>query len=108
MGTPRQSESRFVEHGLPWVIAGGGLVTYLATLNHWLTLPSLALAADVNGWSWQPILFQPVLFLLTWPLRWLPGHEAALALNLLSVVCATLTLALLAHRSEERRVGERV
>lgn len=97
MGTPRQSESRFVEHGLPWVIAGGGLVTYLATLNHWLTLPSLALAADVNGWSWQPILFQPVLFLLTWPLRWLPGHEAALALNLLSVVCATLTLALLAH-----------
>src|ERR1019366_725 len=28
---------------------------------------------------------------------WLPGQEAALALNLLSAVCATLTLALLAH-----------
>ena len=97
MGTPSQSQGRFVEHGLPWVIAGCGLTAYLATLNHWLTLPSLALASEVNGWSWRPTLFQPVLFLLTWPLRWLPGQEAALALNLLSAVCASLTLALLAH-----------
>jgi tetratricopeptide (TPR) repeat protein len=112
METPPELERRFVRHGLPWVIAGAGLVTYLATLNLWLTLASLPVAAEVNGWFWGPMLFQPVLFLLTWPVRWLPGGGAVLALNLFSAVCASLTLALLARsvallphdRLEEQRV----
>ncbi|MCX6928559.1 MAG: DUF2723 domain-containing protein, partial [Verrucomicrobia bacterium] len=112
MEMPSQPERRFVQRGLPWVIAIGGLATYLATLNHWLTLRSLAVTTEVNDWSWQPMLFQPVLFLLTRPLTWLPGSGAALALNVFSAVCASLTLALLARsvailphdRLEQQRV----
>ncbi|MCX6924618.1 MAG: hypothetical protein NT154_15590 [Verrucomicrobia bacterium] len=94
------------------MIAISGLATYLATPNHWFTLPSLAVTAEANGWSWQPMLFQPVLFLLTRPLTWLPGSSAALALNVFRAVCASLTLALLARsvailphdRLEQQRV----
>jgi tetratricopeptide (TPR) repeat protein len=97
METPPQPERRFIQRGLPWVIASGGLVTYLATLNHWLTLSSLAVVVEVNGWGWQSMVFQPALFLLTWPLRWLSGSGVPLALNLFTAVCASLTLALLAR-----------
>ena len=97
METPPQPERRFIQKGLPWVIAAAGLLIYLVTLNRWLTLNSLSVAAEVNGWYWQPMLYQPVLFLLTWPLRWLPAAWAPLALNLSTAVWACLTLALLAR-----------
>jgi len=92
-----QPERRFVQQGLPWVIGAGALATYLATLSRGLTLSSLPVVAEVIGGNWQPMLYQPVLFLLTWPLRWLPGSGVALALNLFTAVCASLTLAVLAR-----------
>jgi len=92
-----QSERRFVQGALPWAIAAAGLLIYLATLNHWLTLGNLTVAADVTRWHWQPMLSRPVLFLLTLPVRWLPGAWVPLALNLFTAVCASLTLALLAR-----------
>lgn len=97
MKSSPKSESSFVRDGLPWVIGAAALLVYLATLNHWVTLNSLPVAAKVNGWDWQPMLFQPVLFALTYPCRWLPPSWVPLALNLFTAVCASLTLALLAR-----------
>jgi tetratricopeptide (TPR) repeat protein len=85
---------------------------YLGTLSHWLTLSSLPVAAEISGWRWQVMVEQPVLFLLTWPLRWLPATWTPLGLNVFAAGCASLTLALLARsvallpqdRLEQQRV----
>jgi hypothetical protein len=90
-------EPRFVQDSLPWVVGAAALAIYLATLNHWVTLNSLTLVARVNGWTWQPILSQPLLWLLTFPFRGLPAGWVPLALNVSSAVCASLTLATLAR-----------
>jgi tetratricopeptide (TPR) repeat protein len=108
----RQSR-QLVDH-LPWIIAVGGLVVYLATLSHWVTPNSLPHVAKVSGWTWQPELYGPLYFLLTLPFRWLPGTAIPLALNVFAAVCAALTLALLARsvallphdRTHEQRVRE--
>ena len=92
-----KAERRFVRDGLPWMVGAAALVVYLATLNHWVTLSSLALVTRVNGWSWQPPLVQPLLVLLTYPFRWLPAAWVPLALNVFTAVCASLTLATLAR-----------
>lgn len=90
-------ECRFVRNALPWVVGAAALAGYVATLNRWVSLDSLALVARVNGWDWLPRLSQPLLLLLTFPFRWLPAIWVPLALNLFTAVCASLTLALLAR-----------
>ena len=90
-------ERRFVRDGLPWVVGAAALATYLVTVNHWVTLSNLALVTRVSGWGWQPPLTQPLLVLLTYPLRWLPQAWVPLALNVLTAICASLTLATLAR-----------
>ena len=90
-------ERKFVQGGLPWVVAAAALAVYLATLNHWVTLNSLTLVTRVNGWTWQPMLSQPLLCLLTFPFRWLPAAWVPVALNVFTAVCASLTLATLAR-----------
>src|SRR5437667_2543910 len=108
---------RFVSAILPWIIAVAALAVYLATLNHWVSFNSLLAVAKVSGWTWQPELHEPLYWLLTYPLRWLPSNAIPLALNLLSAVCAVLTLALLArsvallphdrtHEQRQREHGE--
>lgn len=82
---------------LSWWLAGLAAVLYLATLNHWVTLNSLAATARVAGWDWRPALSQPLWWLLTFPCRWLPATAVPLALNLFAAACATLTLVLLAR-----------
>jgi tetratricopeptide (TPR) repeat protein len=94
---PEGRTGRFTRQWLPWVIAAGALSVYLATLNHWVSTGSLAYAATVSGWSSRPLLIQPLYWLVTYPFRWLPEAAIPLALNLLSAVCAALTLALLAR-----------
>ena len=76
------------------------LLLYVLTLSHGVTLASLPLAAKVTGWDWQPMVGQPLLWLLTLPLRALPGGWVAPALNLFSAVCAALTLGILARSLE--------
>jgi hypothetical protein len=90
-------ERRFVQDSLPWVVGAAALAIYLATVNHWVTLSSLALVSRVNGWDWQPMLSQPLLCLLTLPFRWLPAGWVPLALNSLTALLASLTLATLAR-----------
>src|SRR2546425_4659744 len=110
-------KTRFVSIVLPWLIAAGALAIYLITLNRWVSLGSLLQAAKLSGWTWQPDLSEPLYWLLTYPLRWLPSNAIPLALNLLSAVCAVLTLALLArsvallphdrtHEQRQREHGE--
>ena len=104
-------ERRFAQDSLPWVVGAAALAVYLATLNHWVTPGSLALIARVNGWEWQSTISQPLLYILTFPFRWLPAGWVPLALNLFTAVGAALTLmtlarsvALLPHdRLEEQR-----
>ena len=77
---------RFARVGLPWLIGAAALVTYLVTLNHWVTLNSLALVIRVSGWNWQPMLSQPLLCLVTLPFHWLPAGWVPLALNVFTAV----------------------
>ncbi len=108
-------EKRFVTAYLPWLVATGALAVYLVTLNHWVSLSSLPQVAKVCGWTWQPEMSNPFLWLVTCPFRWLPTRMIPLALNLFAAVCAALSLALLARsvalmphdRSHDQRLKER-
>ena len=87
----------FVQRALPWLLAAGALLVYCLTLARWITIPGLGPLAQATGWDWHPVLHQPLHFLVTYPCRWLPPNLQIVGLNLLSAVCATLTLALLAR-----------
>jgi tetratricopeptide (TPR) repeat protein len=108
-------QQRFVPAVLPWLVAGGALLIYLLTLNHWVSVGSLWQVAKTSGWTWQPELEGPLYWLVTYPIRWLPASAIPLALNLFSLVCAVLVLALLARsvallphdRTEAQRSRER-
>jgi len=77
---------------LPWFAGAVALAVYLFTLNHWVSLLNLGHVARAAGWLWQPEVYHPAHFLVTYPVRWLPAAWCPLALNLLSAVFATLTL----------------
>src|SRR5580700_6449305 len=98
--TTRQAEPpprRFPRVYLPWLVAGTALAVYLSTLNHWMSPGSMLPAARVSGQLWQPEFHEPLFWLVTRPISWLPVRMVPLALNLLNAVCAALTLALLAR-----------
>jgi len=107
--------TRFVTVTLPWVAAAAGLILYLVTLGRWITANSLPTFAQVSGFQWQPVLSDPVYFLLTLPLKLLPIAWLSAALNVFSAVCASLVLALLArsvallphNRTHPQRLAER-
>ena len=63
----------FVQRRLPWIIAAVMLVVYFATLSRWIALPGVVAYARNLGWDWNPVLFAPVYYVLTYPLRFLPG-----------------------------------
>lgn len=100
---------------LPWILGLAMFVVYAITLNRWVTLANLLPVAKVSGFMWQPDLYSPLLFLVTLPFRWLPAAQVPLALNLLSALCAAVTLGLLARcvailphdRTEMERTRER-
>ena len=87
----------FVPAILPWIIAAAAALLYLATLNRWISFNSLLQVAKESGWIWQPDIAGPVCWLLMYPLRWLPASLIPLGVNLFSMICAVLTLALLAR-----------
>ena len=95
--SPLRLERRFSRDGLPWIVGAAALAVYLVTLNHFVTLTSLALVNRVSGLDWHPMLSQPLACLLTFPFRWLPAGWVPLALNAFTAVCAALTLATLAR-----------
>ena len=91
------AERRFVPAILPWIIGAAAAVFYLGTLNRWVSFNSLLQVVKASGWGWQPDLSGPLPWLLMYPLRWLPLGLVPLGVNLFSMVCAALTLALLAR-----------
>src|SRR5208282_5319648 len=99
MTTDAQTDPRksFVLRFLPWLLAAVALAVYLLTLNHWVSLFNLTTVAKTSGWTWQPEIYNPVNFAVTYPFRWLPASQIPLALNVFSAVCAALTLGLLAR-----------
>src|SRR5215471_7007191 len=113
--TDLTAKPHFVRNVLPWIVAAAALGLYLVTLNRWLSLGSLLEVARISGWTWQPALSEPLYHLLTYPLHWLPLKAIPIALNLFSMVCAILTLALLARsvallphdRTHEQRLREK-
>jgi tetratricopeptide (TPR) repeat protein len=100
---------------VPWLIAALMLAVYGLTLNHWVTLANLIPVAKVSGFLWQPDFYSPLLFLITYPFRWLSPAKIPLALNIFSAVCSAATLGILARtimllphdRTEAERVRER-
>jgi tetratricopeptide (TPR) repeat protein len=106
---------KFVPRILPWLLAAAALAFYWFTLNPWVSLLNIASVAKISGWTWQPEVISPVLFLVTYPFRWLHAAQIPLALNFFSAVCAALALGLLARsvailpqdRTEAQRERER-
>jgi tetratricopeptide (TPR) repeat protein len=107
----------------PLLVALAALALYGLTLNGWVTFGSLPFASQIMGWDWHPHPLPwrptpqyPLLFVLTFPLRWLPAGWRVAGLNLFAAVCAALTLAILARsvrllahdrtKEQRRRVSE--
>ncbi len=111
LGQEPGAERRFTPAVLPWLVVVAALTLYLVTLNHWVSLgvaslvslnpvvpiSSLAVTARSAGWTWQPDVFNPAYFLVTYPIHWLPARWIPLALNLFSAACAAGVLGLLAR-----------
>jgi tetratricopeptide (TPR) repeat protein len=111
----KQTPLGFAQTRLPWLIAAGALVVFLATLNIWINVRSLPIVAKITGWDWTPPTQLPLFYLLTYPFRLLPEGILPIALNILTALCSALTLGLLARsvallphdRTHEQRVRER-
>lgn len=92
-----QTQQGFVQRRLPWILAAVALVLYLITLSYWPTFNSVTSLARATGFDWRPTFVAPVYFLATFPIRWLPDSLQLVALNLFTVTCSVLSLALLAR-----------
>jgi tetratricopeptide (TPR) repeat protein len=90
-------ERCFVRSYLPWLVALGACIFFFFTLNRSLSLTSVQGLARVAGWDWHPVYVGPLFYVLTWPIRWLPAPWQLVAGSVFSMVCALLTLALLAR-----------
>lgn len=105
----------FVRSKLPWIVGAGTLVVFLLTLNHWVSLRSIAMTAKVAGWGSDLPMQWPLFLVLTFPFRFLPVGIQPIALNFFTALCAGVTVALLARsiallphdRTHEQRVRER-
>ena len=116
MNMDEQTDTRgnFAPRLLPGLLAVVALGVYLLTLNHWVSLSNLESVARTSGWTWAPQVFNPLSFAVAYPFHWLPVAAIPIALNLLSAVCAALTLGLLARsvailphdRTEAQRTRE--
>jgi tetratricopeptide (TPR) repeat protein len=100
---------------LPWLIAAGALIFYVCTMAKAVSPAGLADLAKAAGWSWQPIYVEPLHFLLTYPIRWLPAGWQVIGMNLFGALCAAGALGLLARsvailphdRTRDQRFMER-
>jgi tetratricopeptide (TPR) repeat protein len=105
----------FVSRRLPWIVGAGALIVFLVTLNQWLNLRNVGYVARVAGWEMELPVQWPLFFTLTFPFRFLPAGIQPMALNLFAVICATLTVVLLARsvallphdRTHDQRIRER-
>src|SRR4051794_5515111 len=105
----------FVSSRLPWLVAAAMLLLYLVTLNNHVSVTSVPNLVRWGGLDWRPAYLSPLTWLVSLPVRWLPIDAQLVGLNLISALCAALTLALLARsiallphdRTHEQRVREK-
>ena len=88
---------RFATRVLPWILAAGFFLVYLASLNHWISASSLSPVAQIGGWDGQIPFQTPLLWLLTRPLRLVPESQLPLAANILTAFLAAASVGLLAR-----------
>src|SRR5277367_6737344 len=98
MATENRTDPRksFVPRFLPWLLAAAMFVVYALTLNHWVSFANLSSVTKISG-NWLPEVTSPLLFLATYPFRWLSPGQIPGALNFFSAVCAAAALGLLAR-----------
>ena len=107
--------NRFVPRWLPLLAGAGAFILFLLTLNRWVNLFNLDAVVKIAGWTWQPECFSPLVFLVTYPFRWLPASILPLSLNIFSALCGAATVGLLARsvailphdRTESERQAEK-
>ena len=87
----------FARSRLPWLAAAAALAFYLGTINHWISYANMPQVAKISGYAWQSEVASPLYYAVSAPLRWLPQRWVPLGVNVLSALCAALTLALLAR-----------
>jgi tetratricopeptide (TPR) repeat protein len=80
---------------LPLYVALAVFGLYAGTLGGRLTLAGLPLVSQLAGWNETPMIGQPLLWLLTFPLRALPVDWLPLLLKLLAATLAATILGLL-------------
>ena len=80
---------------LPLLVAVLALVVYFCTMGGSVTLNSLPLVSRLAGWDNSPMVGQPLLWLVTLPLKVLPAGWVGLAVKLFSAALAAGILALL-------------
>ena len=91
---PRRNFAPFI---LPWLLGALMLGVYCLTLNHWVTVLNLGAVGQVSGFIWQPQPYNPLMYLVTLPFRFLSPGIIPIALNLFSAACASLVLVILAR-----------
>lgn len=82
----------FVQKRLPWLVAAAFLVLYAVTLSRWVSYEGLMTLARAARWDWQLVYDAPLHFLVTYPLRWVPGAWQLIGFNFFAAVCSVLTL----------------
>lgn len=82
---------------MPWYAALSGLVLYLATTGAGVELNNLTLTARLAGWDETPMVGQPLLWVLTLPIRWLPAACVPVAVKALAALLAAAVLGILAR-----------
>ena len=110
-----REHSPFASRRLPWLVAIGAFIVYLVTLNRWVSLSSLPLAAMLTDPNGGVPLSNPLTYLLTYPLRWLSPTAQLYASNALAAFLAAVTLGLLTRsvallpqdRTRDQRQRER-
>jgi tetratricopeptide (TPR) repeat protein len=93
----QKPESNIAQRQLPWIVAGAALLLYLVTSTASLTFMGLGTAIRVGHMNWLPVYTSPLYYLLTYPIHWLPPGWQIGALNGFSIICAAVTLGLLAR-----------
>ncbi len=80
---------------LPLLVALAALAVYFCTMGGGVTVNNLSLVSKLAGWDNLPMTGQPLLWLVTLPLKALPAAWVGLTVKLLAAVLAAAILGLL-------------
>ena len=81
----------FAATRLPWVVAAGRWC-FTRHFHSWISFASLPAVSHVGGWHDLPQTKQPLLYLVTLPLKLLPASALPFAMNGLAAVFGALIL----------------